>query len=134
VFVELCLDIDQWFGEMTAFLLRRFSEATNLRSAIDYQRHVIVRPGGHSHANRVFRTKFDWIAYFDKVRRLTSYEPMGEPAATPGAFVKIEDPRIEDASAADERSQWIAWMQRSHEVRRTLGGNYSELRLHWGMD
>ena len=135
VFVELCLDIDRCFDDMTAFLLGRFAHATNLLSAIDYQRHVIVLPGGESNANRAFRTKYDWVTYFDTARRLTSYEAMGEPAATPGALVRIGDPRSEDAGGpTDERSQWIAWMQRSQEVRRTLGGNFSELRLHRSLD
>jgi putative methyltransferase len=134
-FVELCLEIDLCFDEMTAFLIARFATATNLMSVIDYQRHVLVLPGGRVRAGRTFGTSHDWVSYFDKARRLTSYEPMGEPAATPGALVRIDDPRIEDLSGpADERSRWMAWMGRSHEVRRTMGGHFSELRLQRSLD
>ena len=130
-FVQICLECDRYFEEMRAFLLSRFPAATNLASAIDYQRNVIVLPSGRGSDGQAFRTDFDWVGYFDRARRLSSHEPLGEPDPVPGAVVMVEDQGF-GAEPQDEREAWRTWMERTQQVRRTLSSSLQRLRLQRG--
>jgi hypothetical protein len=126
VFVQIALDIDRQFDALTTFLTGCFPAAVNLRSAIDFQRRILVLPGA-AEAQGAFRPEHDWIAYFERASRLTTYEPLGEPDRSPGAAI-VTGPAGSDTARRQghERQRWLAWLEQSHEVRRVLGGGLPE--------
>ena len=135
LFVQICLDFDRYFDEMEAFLLSRFSNEANLKSAIDYQRNVVVLPSEGGDGRKSFPTDFDWIGYFDKARLLTSHEPLGEPDPSPGAVVRVKEQGSALAlGPEDERDRWLAWIENTREVRRTLSSNFQQLHFQARMD
>jgi putative methyltransferase len=130
VFVQICLQLDRYFDGIQGFLLPRFPRAINLQSALDYQRHVMVRPGDHGTSGRCFRTDHDWATYFERARRLTTFEHLGEPSPSPGAIVTL--PPLGGArrdAARDESGLWLDWLEGTHEVRRTLSTCFQHPRL-----
>jgi putative methyltransferase len=128
--LQLCLDFERCFDGIEAFLLERYPHASNLNSAIAYQRNVVVLPADGGTAPKSFRTDHDWIGYFEKARLLTSHEPLGEPQPSPGAVVTVEDQVPSSGPAPkDERGRWLAWIENTKEVRRTLNSSFQQLRL-----
>jgi hypothetical protein len=128
--VQICLDFERCFDGIEAFLLERFPHATNLKSAIDYQRNVVVLPASAGTARKSFRTDHDWITYFERARLLTSHEPLGEPPPSPGALVTVADESpAAGAEPEDERGRWLAWIENTKEMRRTLNSSFQQLRL-----
>jgi putative methyltransferase len=130
LFVHLCRDLDRHFDEMGPFLIEAFPMATHLPGAIDYQRNLVVRPDFDSRAGRSFPTDRDWLGYFEKARLLTAYEPLGEPAPAPGAVVVISDESAElDWAQKGDRDRWLAWIDYTREMQRTLSVNFQKVRL-----
>ena len=60
-----CLHFDACFDGLEAFLVDRFPHAPNLRSAIDFQRRIVILPTYDPAVGNRFRTDLDWIGYFD---------------------------------------------------------------------
>jgi putative methyltransferase len=129
-FIHICLDARRTFDEVGRFLRARFPTATSLASALEYQRRVLLLPD-REHEGATFRTDRDWVSYFDRARRLTAHEPLGEPRAVAGGLVEIDDPWA-GARPGDERARWVAWMERTQEVRRTLDSTFERLTLRDG--
>ena len=127
LFLQICCDFDTRFEELEAFLVKCFPQAGNLAGAVHYQRNVIVAPSIGQKQDRSFNTDFDWIRYFEKAATLTQYEPLAEPAATPGAVVEVLDDISEFVGA--RKDPRLAWIELVREVRRTLTTNFQRLRL-----
>ncbi|HEY7413347.1 MAG TPA: cobalamin-dependent protein [Vicinamibacteria bacterium] len=129
-FVMLCRQFDDQFDALSARVRAAFPDAGNLASALEYQRNLVVLPGYDAAAGKAFRTDLDWPGYFRQARLLTRYEPLGEPAPAPGATVLVSDDQPELRWAdRDEGGRWLAWMERTREMQRTLSVNFEELRL-----
>jgi putative methyltransferase len=129
-FVNICWEFDRNFDELAAFLGREFPAATQLASAIDYQRNLVVLPTYDRQAGKTFRTDFDWPRYFERARRLTSHEPLGEPEPAPGAVVLVADQGPDVAwEGRDQAGRWLAWIDHTREMRRTLSINFQDLGL-----
>jgi putative methyltransferase len=130
LFVHLCRDFDRYFDEMGAFLVEAFPAATHLQGAIEYQRNLVVLPNFDCRVGKAFPTDRDWIRYFEKARLLTGYEPLGEPAPASGAVVVIADANAGlDWARKGYRDRWLAWVDYTREMHRTLRVNFQELRL-----
>jgi hypothetical protein len=73
---------------------------------------------------------FDWIHYFEKARRLTGHESLGEPEPTPGAVLEVVDKGSEiDWASEDGTERWLRWIEHTREVGRTFSTNFREIRL-----
>ena len=130
LFVHLCADLDRHFDEMGPFLVEAFPAATHLPGAIDYQRNLVVRPDFDCRVGKTFPTDRDWIRYFEKARLLTGHEPLGEPEPAAGAVVVIGDEGAElDWARKGDRDRWLAWIDYTREMQRTLSVNFQKLRL-----
>jgi putative methyltransferase len=129
LFFQLCLDFDAQFAGLKQFLLDRFPQASNLDSAIDYQRSVVVLPRADLGDGFSFETDRDWIAFSDTARRLTRYEPLPEPAPLAGARITVADDLAEFQSwPRDPTERWYRWIEYTREVGRTLSTTFQDLR------
>lgn len=130
LFIQLCWGFDEHLGKLKGFLVDRFSGATNLESAADYQLQLVKLPSYDSRVGRSCPMDFDWIRYFEKARRLTRHEPLGEPDPTPGAVLEVTDKGSEiDWACDDETERWLRWIEHTREVGRTFSTHFRDIRL-----
>lgn len=128
---QICRDFDDQFAALARFLTIRFPGATNLQSALDFQRHLVILPRGGP-ADVEFRTDHDWPEFVSRARLQTSWAPLGEPTARPGATVEILDEiGKRDWMLEDEPSRWRTWHDLCRrEVDAQWRTTYSQFRLH----
>lgn len=127
LFVKLCRQFDRFFADLGAFLGEALPSATNLASAVDYQKQLMVLPDYRRKYGKTVPIGHDWISYFATATRLSTWQRLDEPAATPGAVVDVRDGRDDDADAAhfdwgrwapnDER-RWMRWFEQTVLFRR----------------
>ena len=122
LYVQICMRIDGFYEKLADFLTTRYPQVENLRSAIDYQRNILVMPRHDRGAEQVFESDLDWVAYFGDLEGRVVYEALPEPTSTPGAVVVAreelspgEEAVLEDA---DDAALWTRWL-----TTTVLGGN-----------
>jgi putative methyltransferase len=129
LFVSLVWDFDRQFAAMKEFLQARFPLASNLGSAVDYQRNLMLTPDYDQRTGKSFRTDCDWRSYHEKARLLTRYEPLAEPEPA-GARVVISDAGVElDWTGLDATGRWLGWLNRTRELQRTLSTSFRNIRV-----
>ena len=127
LFVKLCRQFERFFQDLSDFLCAAFPSAANLASAIDYQKHLIVLPDYRRKFGKRIPIGHDWISYFHTAARLSTWQPLDEPEATPGAVLDIRDGESDDQQAShfdwgswplnDER-RWMRWFEQTVLFRR----------------
>jgi putative methyltransferase len=133
VFAELCWDFDRHFDELRSFLLSSFPAATNLGSAIHYQRELVVLPSYDQQRGKSFPIDLDWPSYFERARLLTSHEPLGEPSPIPGARVVVTERSKElEWARRDAAGRWLAWLEHTRDYQRTHSITFQHLLLEGG--
>jgi putative methyltransferase len=122
LYVQICMQIDAFYDALASFLERRHPHVANLRSAVDYQRNIMVVPRGDRAAGHTFATDLDWVGYFDDLQGRVAYEPLAEPRGSRGATISAREEAPSPAEllpdANDERELWIRWLSST-----VLGGN-----------
>lgn len=130
LFVSLSWNFDRRFAEMKSFLQSAFPLASNLGSAVDYQRNLMLTPDYDQRTGKSFPTDCDWRSYYGKARLLTQYEPLPEPDLVPGAVVVVSDQGADlDWTGRDATGRWLAWLNRTRELQRTLSTSFQQVRL-----
>jgi hypothetical protein len=137
--VEICLESERFFDALAAFLAQRYPLAANLRSAIDFQRNLVILPSYDSNAGKEFRTDLDWIAYFDKATTsFSTPKPLAEPSPAPGAVVEVADKTCTnhvsqyslDWSRVGLQERWLRWIDAIViDLNSRQRSNFQRLRL-----
>ncbi len=140
LFVQVCLQFDEFFNALTAYLLARYPSVRNLASVIDYQRNVVILPNYIRSRGKVFHTDCGWVAYFEQAWGRTGAETLGEPTAAPGAVVRVTDQTCGEQSyfvhpldwgTGGRQDRWYEWIKHSVLHRNSLAkNNFQQLRLH----
>src|SRR6266403_846188 len=91
LYVQLCLNLDQFFAALQTSFLARYPLVKNVGSVIDYQKQLVILPTFDRNTGKTFRTDFHWMSYFEEARVRDGSETLGEPALTPGASVSATD-------------------------------------------
>jgi putative methyltransferase len=143
IFVQICFQFDRFFDALKAFLVERYPYATHLESLIDYQKNLVILPSYDRDSGEAFATELDWIRYFEEARKLITFEPLSEPEATPGAFVKVSDVASGDKggmqpldwnSASSQQARWARWLECTVLYRNSVArNNFQQLELHKSM-
>ena len=139
LFVQICLQFDQFYDALTPHLLEHYPTATNLASVIDYQRNVVILPAYSRSKHKVFRTNHDWVQYFEQAWGRTGAEPLGEPLPTPGASAKITDQTCGEQSyfvhpldweTKTRQDRWVEWVKHCVLHRNSVAkNNFQQVRL-----
>jgi putative methyltransferase len=117
VFCNTCLRLDEFYRDLSRYLVSRFPNAANLAGAIRYQQQLVVTPDYSSRKGKSFPIDRDWPQFFHNARGLVDNRRLEEPAA----FVLpriAEIPREQrcgrdqmlnfgNGSAAERRSRWL---------------------------
>ena len=140
LFVQVCLQFDEFFDALTAYLIEFYPSGTNLESAINYQKNVVILPTYNRSHGKMFRTDCDWVEYFEQAWGRTGAEPLDEPATTPGAIVKVTDQTCGEQSyfvhpldwgTGSRQDRWLEWIKHSVLHRNSAAkNNFQQLRLH----
>lgn len=120
LFVQVCLNLDRFYGELSGFLQRRYPHAAQLESCLQFQRQMMHNADYDSRSPHSFVTDFDWPSYIAQARRQTDFVPLSEPDAVEGAVVEIGDQRTgyvptEAEGEAGRAKMWAHWIE--HHVR-----------------
>src|SRR3954452_10366119 len=122
LYVQICMRIDAFYDDLAAFLTARYPHVENLRSAIAYQRNIVVMPRRDRGAEHLFESGLDWVAYFGDLQGRVVYEPLPEPSSSPGAVVVAHEELSPGEQAvlpdADDDALWTRWL-----TSTVLGGN-----------
>jgi putative methyltransferase len=81
VYTKTSLQLDGFYGALSSFLVRRFPQGKNLRSAIKYQKQLVILPEYDSNCGKSFLLDRDWPSFFQTARVLMDYSPLDEPAS-----------------------------------------------------
>jgi putative methyltransferase len=140
LFVQVCLQFDKFFDALGIYLLDRYPKATNLASAVNYQRDVVILPTYNRSTGKTFYTDCDWVQYFEQAWGRTGDEPLDEPAAMPGAEVRVTDQTCGEQSyfvhpldwgSGDRQDRWLQWINHTVLHRNSAAkNNFQRLRLH----
>jgi putative methyltransferase len=149
IYVQICLNMDQFFDALQAYLVDQYPGVGNLRSVVEYQKELMILPNFDRDVGKRFRTDFDWISYFEEARVRDGSETLGEPIGEPGAMVTATDrTSSERGSSARETSgrgyygaplewafgdiedRWIKWIERTVTGRSSASmHNFQQLRI-----
>ena len=80
VYAKTCFKLDSFYSDLSCFLLQRFPNATHLKSAIDFQKNMVVMPEYSSQVGKSFSIDRDWPAFFAAAAAQIEYQKMEEPA------------------------------------------------------
>jgi len=139
VFIQISFHLEEFFKHLTEYLLAKYPEATNLASVIDYQKNIIILPSYDRQRGKAFSTDFDWLAYFEEVRRRITFSPMPEPAPTPGAVMIANDQAWSeermtlplDWGNGTEQERWAQWVHTTVVGRNSVfKNNFQKLRRY----
>jgi putative methyltransferase len=86
---RLAVEADRFYAGLTEYLQARYPQASNLASAIEYQKNLLIVPRAGHEDGYSFTTDRDWVSYFKRAQQLTEYTPLAEPESTPGATVAV---------------------------------------------
>jgi putative methyltransferase len=81
LFVNTCLRLDEFYRDLSRFLVARFPGAANLTGAIEYQRRLVVTPDYSSRNGKSFQISQDWPQFFQTARGLVDNPRLAEPAS-----------------------------------------------------
>jgi len=98
IYVNTCLNLDEFYVDLKRFLLDRFPNASGLGSAIDYQRDLVVLPDYSARVGKSLNMNRDWPAFFEATARIVTDERLPEPK-------RFFLPRVA-AIAEEDRSGW----------------------------
>jgi putative methyltransferase len=129
VFVSLCWEFDRHFSEMRAFLESAFPQAPHLGSALAFQRNILIRPNYDHRAGASFAIDCDWLTYRDTARRLTEFQRLPEPDPLAARVVVGDAGKELDWAGRDTTGRWLAWLDYTRELRRTLSTAFRDLRV-----
>jgi hypothetical protein len=137
--VQMALQFDSFFDALTTYLLAKYPAATNLKSAIDYQRNIVILPSYNKSVGKTFRTDCDWPRYCEQAWGRTGSETLEEPARTPGAKIRITDQACGEQSyfvhpldwgSGDRQDRWLQWIHQTVLHRNSAAkNNFQQLRL-----
>jgi putative methyltransferase len=131
LYVQMCLQLEEFFGTLECYLLEKFGSMANLSSVIDYQKHLIILPSFDRDMGKTFRINHDWMSYFDEAKLRDGSQKMGEPSPTNGVRAQVIDhncgERIHMMNAGNNRpfyeepldwgdgdteDRWCKWIER----------------------
>jgi putative methyltransferase len=138
--VQLCLEHQSFFDSFTTFLLERYPDARNLAGAIDYQRNLVILPSYDRSVGKTFPISCDWVAYFENASRLTTVEPLPEPAPSLGYVAEVSDTTCTDDArtypldweSLPQSERWPVWIARTvvgHTGSSERRCNFQQLRV-----
>jgi len=139
LYVQACFNIEKFYDELKVFLCKRFPAATNLKSAIDFQRQMVILPTYDRRVGKKFETDCDWVRYFKGATGRTGAESLPEPDGVAGAVVEVSDLtcgekgfliQALDWGPGDAQDRWIEWIAHTILLRNSAGKrNFQQLRL-----
>jgi len=129
VFISLCWELDRYVAEMRAFLESAFPQAPNLASALAFQRNILIQPDYDHRTGTSFAIDRDWLTYRDAARRFTEFQRLSEPDPIAARVVVSDAGPDLDWADRDAAGRWLAWLDYTRELRRTLSTAFRELRL-----
>jgi len=129
VFVTLCWEFDRHYDQLRAFLEAAYPDAPCVANAVDFQRNVMIRPDYDQRAGATFSIDRDWLTYRDRARRLTEFQRLPEPDPFAGRVVVRDASADLDWTGRDPTARWLAWLDSTRELRRTLSTSFRDLRV-----
>ena len=139
LFVQVCLQCDEFFDELKRYLLARYPHVRRLASVVDYQKNVVILPTYNRVVGKAFRTDDDWVRYFEQAWGRTGVESLDEPASTPDALVSVTDQTCGEQSyfvhpldwaSGDWQDRHIAWITHTVLQRNSAAkNNFRQLQL-----
>jgi putative methyltransferase len=79
--IKTCLRLDEFYAALSDFLVKRFPQAANLRSVINYQKQLIVMPDYDHNQGKSFLLHHDWPSFFHATKGVMEHRQMDEPTA-----------------------------------------------------
>jgi putative methyltransferase len=133
LYTKICLRADEFYAALSSFLVNRFPQARNLKSAVEYQKQMLILPSYDSKAGKTFKLDRNWPSFFKIARGLTAYRPLEEPTAflLPRCAKLAKEDRLgRDAfmdfgqgSEEERRYRWLC-----HSVRQHNSEEFSNYR------
>jgi putative methyltransferase len=134
VFCNTCLRLDEFYRDLSPFLVARFPNAGNLAAAIQYQQQLVVTPNYSSRKGKSFPIDRNWPQFFQMARGLVDNRRLEEPTS----FVlpkTVEVPRDQrsgrdrifdfgDGSPVERRLRWL--VQTVKQANAAQFSNYPE--------
>jgi hypothetical protein len=114
---------------MRAFLESAFPQAPHLGSALAFQRDILIQPDYDHRAGTSFAIDRDWLTYRDAARRLTEFQHLPEPEPLAARVVVRDAGQELDWAGRDATGRWLAWLDYTRELRRTLSTAFRDLRV-----
>jgi len=117
LFVKTCLNLDAFYGALADFLTVRYPQAQALRSAIEYQRSLVILPDYQPQHGRIFASDHDWPAFIGSAYPLSRHQRLPEPVSfqVPVAFdAGIEPARSRgwlDFGDGHTDARWSRWIE-----------------------
>ena len=139
IFIQICMQLDPFFAALSEHLVRTYGADPWVTSVTAYQRNLIILPDYDKHRGTEFDTAHDWIAYFARAQKMTTYAPLPPPAPMSSASVRAVDTAWHDAESslaldwqagAEDWSQWIHTMVIGRNSSRR--NNFQKLGLFTG--
>ena len=141
---QICLDIDGVFSALKSFLLANYPSATNLASAIDYQRNVVILPEYDRRVGKSFATDFDWMGYFAAAHNITTDEKrLPEPSSVTDGRIHVTDQACGepglfvtalDWEAKQGEARTLTWLLRTIVPRNSIArNNFRVMTLRMGL-
>jgi len=79
LYVKSVLNLDEFYRDLSRFLVARFPKAKNLKSVIDYQEQMVITPDFRSRQGKSFLVTKNWPEFFRTAHSLMEYRPLEEP-------------------------------------------------------
>ncbi len=79
LYVGIALRADEFYAALSAFLVHQFPHAKSLKSAIAYQKQLLITPDFSSEPGLAFLIDRDWPAFFKATRALREHQQLDEP-------------------------------------------------------
>ena len=109
VFIEIAMQRDAFMDDLKRFLERRFPQARETASVIEYQRHLVLSPDRDPGRPRNVRLLHDWPAYFAAVDQADcgSRVPAPRRFVIPRTAIVPPHPAPFADGGADSRLAWV---------------------------
>lgn len=138
VFIQICMNLEQFFEELAGYLGERYSDAPNIVGVTNYQRNMILTPDYDRTRGKTFVVDADWLAYFDETGNPPDGTRLPEPHRMAKALVRVNDRyngeagflRSElDWDRLGDEDRWMAWIEKTVLFRNSSRrNNHNDIR------